>query len=74
MSLGNLNRYEEAIALYDKALEIDPEYAIALTNKALAIFHIGERDEAFMWIDKALTIDPTNKQILDVKSQMQECC
>jgi hypothetical protein len=40
----------------------------------LALFHIGERGEALMWIDKALSIDPTNKQILDVKSQMQDCC
>jgi tetratricopeptide (TPR) repeat protein len=31
--LANLGRYEEAIKCYDKAIELNPNYALAIINK-----------------------------------------
>ena len=43
-----------------------------LANKGLALYHVGRKEDAFIWIDKALSIDPINQQIVDLKAQMQE--
>ena len=37
LALYNLGKYEEAIKCYDKAIEIDPNYADAWNNKGLAL-------------------------------------
>lgn len=34
-ALSNLGKYEEAIKCYDKSLEINPNYALAQTNKEI---------------------------------------
>ena len=36
-ALANLGKYDEAIALYDKALAIEPNHVEALNNKGLAL-------------------------------------
>jgi tetratricopeptide (TPR) repeat protein len=59
--LFNLNRNEEAINYYDRALEIDPEMLEALFNKGLLLYAEDKKEEALTWIDKALIIDPTNQ-------------
>jgi tetratricopeptide (TPR) repeat protein len=55
---GNLKdsqgRYEEAIADYDKALQIDPDDADALFDKAETLQKMGKRKEAELLIEKAL--------------------
>ncbi|MGE5684351.1 MAG: tetratricopeptide repeat protein [Nitrososphaerota archaeon] len=37
---------------------IDPKIVQSLFNKALALYDLGENDEALICIEKALTIDP----------------
>jgi tetratricopeptide (TPR) repeat protein len=39
--LGKLGRYEEALKSYDKALELDPNYANAQKNRDLAYKQLG---------------------------------
>jgi len=56
----------------DRALEIDPEMLEALFNKGLLLYAEDKKEEALTWIDKALIIDPTNQQILDLKAQLQD--
>ena len=54
----NLGKYEQAIEYYDNALEIDPKYALALSNKGATLDKLGKYKEAIECYDKALEIDP----------------
>jgi tetratricopeptide (TPR) repeat protein len=64
-ALNNLGKYKEAIEYYDKALEIDPKFALTLYNKGNALYHLGKYNEAIECYDKALEIDPKNAYALN---------
>ncbi|MCO8306383.1 tetratricopeptide repeat protein, partial [Streptomyces sp. RKCA744] len=51
-------RYEEAIALYDQALALDPGYAWALGSRALANEALGRRAEALADLERAVELRP----------------
>ena len=55
MALGN---YEDAKALFDQALVVDPNYKQAYLGKGLALHADGKLVEAQQEYDKALEIDP----------------
>ncbi|NJL56051.1 tetratricopeptide repeat protein [bacterium] len=52
-ALGKLERHEEAIANYDRALAIQPDYALAWVNKAKALDVLGRHEEAKQSRDRA---------------------
>ena len=56
--LAGLGRYDESLAEFDKALDIDPGYAPARYSKGLALANIGKYDQSLSEIDRALEIDP----------------
>jgi len=53
-----LRRYEEAIQAFDKAIELDPNYARALYSKGSALYDQGKYNEAIEAYDKAIEIEP----------------
>jgi len=53
-----LNKYEEAIQCYDKAIELDPNYADAWNNKGLAFDSLDKHEEALKLYEKAIELDP----------------
>jgi tetratricopeptide (TPR) repeat protein len=59
-SLNSLGRYDEAVRCYEKALEIDPRFAMAWNNKGASLGNLGRYryDEAIRCYEKALEIDP----------------
>ena len=57
-ALVNLGRYEEAIASYDKALEIKPDQDEGWYNRGIALVILGRSEEAIASYDKALEIKP----------------
>jgi predicted negative regulator of RcsB-dependent stress response len=57
-ALEDLNRYDEAITCYDRALKIDPNHADAWNNKGNALEDLNRYDEAITCYDRALKIDP----------------
>ena len=59
-SLSSLARYEDAISCYDKALKLDPRYALAWSNKGGSLHNLGRNEEAIRCYDKALKLDPRN--------------
>src|SRR4249919_1600361 len=55
--------WREAIYRWEKAIEIDPTYAAAFNDLAVAYEHEGQLDKAREAYEKALAIEPNNPQI-----------
>lgn len=49
--------YSEQIPVYKKALTLDPDYAKAHNNLAVAFFYEGEYDSAYTHLEKAVTFN-----------------
>jgi serine/threonine protein kinase len=58
VSLSNLQKPQEAIACYDRALEINPRCAEAWYNKGNALMDLEKPQEAIACYDKAIEINP----------------
>jgi Tfp pilus assembly protein PilF len=55
--------WREAIYRWEKAVELDPKYAAAFNDLAVAYEHEGQLDKARKAYEKALALDPNNTQI-----------
>mmetsp|Transcript_3896 Transcript_3896/g.7182 ORF Transcript_3896/g.7182 Transcript_3896/m.7182 type:complete len:509 (+) Transcript_3896:138-1664(+) len=77
MQIGKIlvlqNKYEEAVEIYEEALENSPENAELLTTLGLLFLRIGENYKAFKNLRTSLSIDPRNvKTILASGSIIQD--
>ena len=52
--------WKEALYRWKRAVEIDPTYAAAFNNLAIAHEHNGQFDEARVAYEKALELEPNN--------------
>uniref|UniRef100_UPI00403E834C tetratricopeptide repeat protein n=1 Tax=Microcoleus sp. TaxID=44472 RepID=UPI00403E834C len=55
---GYTEEYAKAIASFDKALEIQPDYHEAWKNRGNALYYLGRLKDAIASFDKALEIKP----------------
>jgi len=55
--------WREAIYRWEKAVELDPTYAAAHNDLAIAYEHEGQLEKARKAYEKALELDPENTQI-----------
>src|SRR6266496_573576 len=55
--------WREAIYRWERATQIDPTYAAAHNNLAIAYEHEGELDKARVAYEKALQLEPNNSYI-----------
>lgn len=55
--------WREAIYRWERAVEIDPNYAAAYNDLAVAYEHEGQLDKARKAYEKALELEPNNTQI-----------
>jgi Tfp pilus assembly protein PilF len=55
--------WREAIYRWEKAVEIDPSYAAAHNDLAIAYEHEGQLDKARKAYEKAVELEPDNLQI-----------
>ena len=58
--MDDLGRKEEALASYDKALEINPDNGKAYCNRGNILFALGKKEKALASYDKALEINPND--------------
>jgi len=56
--LIHLERWDEALASFDKAIELGPNNAPAWRYKGVALDELGRHEEALISFDKALELDP----------------
>ncbi|MDP5018045.1 MAG: tetratricopeptide repeat protein [Dolichospermum sp.] len=57
-TLIQLQRYEEALAIYEKAVDIKPSYSQALYGQGKALFQLKKYQEALIAYDQAIQIQP----------------
>ena len=55
--------WREAIYRWEKAVQLDPKYAAAYNDLAIAYEHEGQLDKARKAYEKALELDPNNQQV-----------
>jgi len=55
--------WREAIYRWEKAVEIDPTYAAAFNDLAVAYEHEGQLNKARQAYEKAIALEPNNAQI-----------
>jgi type IV pilus assembly protein PilF len=55
--------WREAIYRWERAVEIDPTYAAAFNDLAVAYEHEGQLEKARQAYEKALALEPNNPQI-----------
>ena len=58
LAKAHLKQYTEAIADYDKAIELDPKLAPAYMNRGVAKYNLKQYSEAIADYDKAIELDP----------------
>ena len=54
----DLKRSEEALASYDKAIALKPDYAEAYNNRGNALMDLKRPEEALASYDKAIALKP----------------
>ena len=62
---AGLKRLDEALASYDKALALKPDYAKAFNNRGNALQDLKRLDEALASYDKALALKPDYAEALN---------
>ena len=55
--------WREAIYRWERAVELDPTYAAAFNDLAIAYEHEGQLDKARKAYEKAITLEPNNPEI-----------
>ena len=50
--------YEEALLLYEQAITIEPEYALALRGKGEILFKVGSYEESLVALEQSIQADP----------------
>ena len=63
ISVAQKGLWKEAIYRWERATQIDPSYAAALNNLAIAYEHEGELAKARSAYEKALELEPDNALI-----------
>jgi len=60
MSFSQNKDFRTAIAFYDKAITLRPDYSNAYNNRGCLYLHIGEEDRGIVDFDKAISLNPND--------------
>jgi len=60
---AGLGQYDRALADYERALAIDPDFSRALNNRGTAFQRIGDFEKARADFDQAINLDPANPDL-----------
>jgi len=60
--LANLGRYQEALASFDRAVEVQPDDYAAWVFRGVVLIHLCRYPEALLSCNKALQIRPNDRE------------
>lgn len=72
LALSLIGRYDEAIADYDQALEIQPNHAVTLNNRSWALFKMGRHEEALPDVEKSIRLDSSSPHSFDTRAHLRQ--
>ncbi len=61
VTLSRLGKYDDALAAYEQALQLHPDYSTAWNNKGVTLYRLGMYHEAVKAYDRALHVSSVNK-------------
>ncbi len=61
----------QEIAAFKKAIEIDPNYWVALINLGATYYYMGEKDKAAPLFKKALSLNPNHPEKAQLEKMIQ---
>ena len=67
-----LGMFEKAIADYDVALKMKPDFPLALNNRAWAYFKLGRPNEGLTDVESALAMSPGSPYALDTRAHIRQ--
>lgn len=70
--LSRMDRFEEALVCYNKALELKPNSFEALVNKGNCLRGLGKPKEALKNYDKAIKINTKNEYVKNLRKSCFE--
>ncbi len=65
-------RYREALAAYEQAIQIDPDFSYAYNGKSLALYNLKRYREAFDTIEHAIVLTPSDPSLYYGKGRVLE--
>lgn len=70
LTLSLIGRYAEAIQDYDQAIDLNPNYPVALNNRAWAQFRSGNYSAAWPDVERSLALDPWSPHAYDTRAHL----
>lgn len=65
-------QYDQAIPDYDRALSINPNFPVALNNRAWALFKSGHPEAGTLDVEKSLALSPGSPHALDTRAHIRQ--
>jgi tetratricopeptide (TPR) repeat protein len=65
-------QYDTAIADYDAAIRINPDFAVALNNRAWAYFRSGRPQQGLADVEKSLKLNPLSEHSWDTRAHIRQ--
>lgn len=72
LTLSLLGQYGAAIEDYDKAIELNPNFAVALNNRAWANYRSGNIAAAWPDVERSLELDPWSGHAHDTRAHLRQ--
>jgi tetratricopeptide (TPR) repeat protein len=68
--LEHIKKYEEALSFCDKAIDVNPGYAYALSYKGKLLLELKKYEESLKYYNRALEIEPDNRTAIYHKNKV----
>ena len=71
MALGQTGRLKEAVAQFQAAVRLKPDFADARYNLGVALAHIGRNPEAMLELEELVRLKPDDAQAREILSELR---